>query len=100
MTPAGPPPSAARSTTSAPSTRSRPRLHRRPLTPRPGGEPGRRPRAKGDRGVRSTLVSTAQPASPARETSLFAGVEPLEVFVDLLSEIESDTTSSEFYHRI
>jgi len=32
--------------------------------------------------------------------SLFAGVEPLEVFVDLLSEIESDTTSSEFYHRI
>jgi signal transduction histidine kinase len=32
--------------------------------------------------------------------SLFAGVEPLEVFVELLSEIESDTTSSEFYHRI
>jgi nitrate/nitrite-specific signal transduction histidine kinase len=45
-------------------------------------------------------VSTASPPSPARETSLFAGVEPLEVFVDLLSEIESDTTSSEFYHRI
>ena len=31
---------------------------------------------------------------------MFGGVEPLEVFVDLLSEIESDTTSSEFYHRI
>ena len=45
-------------------------------------------------------MSTANSASPARETSLFAGVEPLEVFVDLLSEIESDTTSSEFYHRI
>ena len=45
-------------------------------------------------------MSTATPPSPARETSLFAGVEPLEVFVDLLSEIESDTTSSEFYHRI
>jgi signal transduction histidine kinase len=45
-------------------------------------------------------VSTASPSSPTRETSLFAGVEPLEVFVDLLSEIESDTTSSEFYHRI
>jgi nitrate/nitrite-specific signal transduction histidine kinase len=45
-------------------------------------------------------VSTASTPSPARETSLFAGVEPLEVFVDLLSEIESDTTSSEFYHRI
>jgi nitrate/nitrite-specific signal transduction histidine kinase len=40
------------------------------------------------------------PARPAHEPSLFAGVEPLEVFVDLLSEIESDTTSSEFYHRI
>jgi signal transduction histidine kinase len=45
-------------------------------------------------------VHTASAPSPARETSLFAGVEPLEVFVDLLSEIESDTTSSEFYHRI
>ncbi|HZV74715.1 MAG TPA: GAF domain-containing protein [Conexibacter sp.] len=45
-------------------------------------------------------MSTASSPSPARETSLFAGVEPLEVFVDLLSEIESDTTSSEFYHRI
>ncbi|HEX4806651.1 MAG TPA: GAF domain-containing protein [Conexibacter sp.] len=45
-------------------------------------------------------MSTASFPSPARETSLFAGVEPLEVFVDLLSEIESDTTSSEFYHRI
>ena len=40
------------------------------------------------------------PSRPAHEPSLFAGVEPLEVFVDLLSEIESDTTSSEFYHRI
>jgi nitrate/nitrite-specific signal transduction histidine kinase len=40
------------------------------------------------------------PTRPAHEPSLFAGVEPLEVFVDLLSEIESDTTSSEFYHRI
>jgi signal transduction histidine kinase len=43
-------------------------------------------------------VSTASP--PPAGGSLFAGVEPLEVFVDLLSEIESDTTSSEFYHRI
>ena len=40
------------------------------------------------------------PPPPAHEPALFAGVEPLEVFVDLLSEIESDTTSSEFYHRI
>ncbi len=40
-------------------------------------------------------------ATPApREPSLFAGVEPLEVFVDLLSEIESGATTAEFYHRI
>ena len=62
--------------------------------------PTRQTVAAWDRGVRSSAVSTANSASPARETSLFAGVEPLEVFVDLLSEIESDTTSSEFYHRI
>jgi nitrate/nitrite-specific signal transduction histidine kinase len=49
--------------------------------------------AGGQRANRATIP-------PVRETSLFAGVEPLEVFVDLLSEIESDTTSSEFYHRI
>jgi signal transduction histidine kinase len=46
-------------------------------------------------------VETATSPEPQRlGGSLFAGVEPLEVFVDLLSEIESDTTSSEFYHRI
>lgn len=45
-------------------------------------------------------MAPAPPQRPAHEPSLFAGVEPLEVFVDLLSEIESDTTSSEFYHRI
>jgi signal transduction histidine kinase len=33
-------------------------------------------------------------------TSLFAGVEPLEVFVELLAEIETDTSSTEFYDRI
>ncbi|HTX32278.1 MAG TPA: GAF domain-containing protein [Solirubrobacteraceae bacterium] len=32
--------------------------------------------------------------------SLFAGVEPLEVFVELLSEIDVDTSSTEFYDRI
>jgi signal transduction histidine kinase len=45
-------------------------------------------------------MATPSVPPPAHEPSLFAGVEPLEVFVDLLSEIESDTTSSEFYHRI
>lgn len=45
-------------------------------------------------------TSTRPETPPPHELSLFAGVEPLEVFVDLLSEIESDTTSSEFYHRI
>jgi signal transduction histidine kinase len=32
--------------------------------------------------------------------SLFAGVEPLEVFVELLADIDTDTSSTEFYDRI
>jgi signal transduction histidine kinase len=39
-------------------------------------------------------------AAPDRPPSLFAGVEPIEVFVELLSEIETDTSSTEFYNRI
>ena len=33
-------------------------------------------------------------------TALFAGVEPLEVFSELLAEIATDTPSTEFYDRI
>jgi signal transduction histidine kinase len=36
----------------------------------------------------------------ARPPSLFAGVEPLEVFVELLAEIDTDISSTEFYDRI
>ncbi len=39
-------------------------------------------------------------ASSQRPQALFAGVEPLEVFVELLSEIDTDTSSTEFYDRI
>jgi signal transduction histidine kinase len=35
-----------------------------------------------------------------RPPALFAGVEPLEVFVELLAEIDTDTSSNEFYDRI
>src|ERR1700745_604574 len=35
-----------------------------------------------------------------RPPALFAGVEPLEVFVELLAKIETDTSSTEFYDRI
>ncbi len=35
-----------------------------------------------------------------RSPSLFAGVEPLEVFVELLSDIDVHTSSTEFYDRI
>jgi signal transduction histidine kinase len=35
-----------------------------------------------------------------RPRSLFAGVEPLEVFVELLAELDTDTSSTEFYDRI
>ncbi len=38
--------------------------------------------------------------SVERPPSLFAGVEPLEVFVELLAELDTDTTSIEFYDRI
>jgi signal transduction histidine kinase len=38
--------------------------------------------------------------SVERPPSLFAGVEPLEVFVELLAEIDTDTSSTEFYDRI
>ena len=38
--------------------------------------------------------------SVERPPSLFAGVEPLEVFVELLAELDTETTSTEFYDRI
>jgi hypothetical protein len=33
-------------------------------------------------------------------TALFAGVEPLEVFVELLADLDTDTDTTEFYDRI
>jgi signal transduction histidine kinase len=53
------------------------------MNPEPGGTRVRRAAPVGDR--------------PA---SLFAGVEPLEVFVELLAKIDTDTSSTEFYDRI
>jgi signal transduction histidine kinase len=41
----------------------------------------------------------ASPAEP-RPYALFAGVEPIEVFVDLLARVETETTATEFYDRI
>jgi signal transduction histidine kinase len=38
--------------------------------------------------------------TPNPRPSLFAGVEPLEVFVELLAEIDTDRSSTEFYDRI
>jgi signal transduction histidine kinase len=35
-----------------------------------------------------------------RPAALFAGVEPLEVFVELLADLDTDTSSSDFYDRI
>jgi signal transduction histidine kinase len=39
-------------------------------------------------------------SSSERPAALFAGVEPLEVFVELLADIDTDTSSTEFYDRI
>jgi signal transduction histidine kinase len=38
--------------------------------------------------------------SSERPAALFAGVEPLEVFVELLADLDTDTAPSEFYDRI
>jgi signal transduction histidine kinase len=38
--------------------------------------------------------------SVERPPSLFAGVEPLEVFVELLADLDTDTSSTDFYDRI
>ncbi len=46
-----------------------------------------------------TAVRGRQP-SAEHPRSLFAGVEPLEVFVELLADIDTDTASTEFYDRI
>ena len=49
---------------------------------------------------RSTVGSGPSSASSEPPPALFAGVEPLEVFVDLLADIDIHTTSTEFYDRI
>ena len=42
----------------------------------------------------------AAPTAAERAPSLFAGVEPLEVFVELLSQVDVETSSTDFYDRI
>jgi signal transduction histidine kinase len=52
---------------------------------------------------RSGAALGATPGAPVgatRPSALFAGVEPLEVFVELLAGIDTDTSSNEFYDRI
>ena len=52
------------------------------------------------------MAARPDPARPGaavgatRPSALFAGVEPLEVFVELLAGIDTDTSSNEFYDRI
>lgn len=50
----------------------------------------------------ATPAGSAAPSRPGGEhrSALFAGVEPLEVFVELLGELDTDTTSTDFYDRI
>src|SRR5450755_4298640 len=43
---------------------------------------------------------TARAGTAEHPPSLFAGVEPLEVFVELLAEVDTDTSSTQFYDRI
>jgi signal transduction histidine kinase len=52
------------------------------------------------------MAARSDPSRPGvdvgatRPPALFAGVEPLEVFVELLAGIDTDTSSNEFYDRI
>jgi signal transduction histidine kinase len=55
--------------------------------------------------VPSDPIAPAEPggapsATAEHPSALFAGVEPLEVFVELLAELDTDTTSTDFYDRI
>ena len=43
---------------------------------------------------------TASADAADHPSALFAGVEPVEVFVELLAELDTDTTSTDFYDRI
>jgi nitrate/nitrite-specific signal transduction histidine kinase len=47
-----------------------------------------------------TRVPRRGDAATERPRTLFAGVEPLEVFVELLADLDTDTSSTEFYDRI
>jgi signal transduction histidine kinase len=51
-------------------------------------------------GTRVRAGPDGRAGSEERPPALFAGVEPLEVFVELLAEIDTDTSSTEFYDRI
>ena len=46
------------------------------------------------------MPEATPPTPDARPRALFAGVEPIEVFVDLLARVETETTATEFYDRI
>jgi signal transduction histidine kinase len=50
--------------------------------------------------VERSTVGTEAGSTSEPPPALFAGVEPLEVFVDLLADIDIHTTSTEFYDRI
>jgi signal transduction histidine kinase len=51
-------------------------------------------------GEEAPIDARAAAAAEARPRALFAGVEPIEVFVDLLARVETETTATEFYDRI
>jgi signal transduction histidine kinase len=46
------------------------------------------------------VADVSPPTGTGHAPALFAGVEPLEVFVELLADLETDTSSTEFYDRI
>ncbi len=50
--------------------------------------------------MKFTTAGVGGARATERPASLFAGVEPLEVFAELLADIDTDNASTEFYDRI
>src|SRR5205823_4160663 len=64
------------------------------------GSPRRASRGRAHHALRDQAALPGAGGGMNAAPSLFAGVEPLEVFVELLADIDVQTSSTEFYDRI
>src|SRR5205823_7230658 len=64
------------------------------------GSPRRASRGRAHHALRDQAALPGAGGGVSAAPSLFAGVEPLEVFVELLADIDVETSSTGFYDRI